>query len=70
MSNQPKGIKQSKISLNTPPNCRSPQMPFSGPVILPLDPVIVLYFTELLKDILKTVKKASGTIDTSKAIKP
>ena len=58
------------MSLDTPLNYRNPQMSFSGPVILLLDPVTVLYFTKLLKDVLKTAKKVSGVTDTSKTTKP
>ena len=42
-------------------------MPLSSPVILPLDLVTVIYFAELLKDVLKAVKVILSTIDTSKA---
>ena len=69
MSNQSKAIKQSKVSLDTPPSCGSPQMPLSGPVILLLDPVTVLYFVELLKDVLKAAKEVSSATDISKATK-
>ena len=41
-----------------------------GLVILPLEPVTVIYFVELLKDILNIIKAISGTIDTPKAIEP
>ena len=41
-----------------------------GPVIPPLDLVIVFYFVELLEDILKVVKATLSVIDTFKATKP
>ena len=70
MSNQSKAIKQSKVSLDTSPSCKNSQIFFSGPVILSLDPVIVFYFVELLKDILKAAKEVFGAIDTPKTTEP
>ena len=48
------------MSLDTPPSCKSPQMPLSSLVIPPLDLVTILHLTELLKDVLKAVKKVSN----------
>ena len=45
-------------------------MPFFSLVIPLLDLVTVLYFTELLRDVLKAVKVTLSTTDTLKAIKP
>jgi len=70
MSSQSKIIKPYKMSPDTPPSCRSLQTPLSSPIILPLDPATALYLTELLKDVLKTIKVTSGTIDTPKATEP
>jgi hypothetical protein len=67
MLNQPKVIKQPKVSLDTPPSYGSPQTPLSSPVIPPLDPVTVLHLAELLKDVLKVVKEVSSATDTPKA---
>jgi len=41
-----------------------------GLVILPLEPVTVIYFVKLLKDVLNIAKIISGAIDIFKAIKP
>ena len=70
MSSQSKIIKPYKMSPDTPLSCKSLQTSLSSPVILPLDPAIALYFVELLKDILKTIKVTSSAIDTFKATKP
>ena len=45
-------------------------MLFFSLVILPLNPVTIIYLAELLKDILKAVKIILSTIDTLKATKP
>ena len=70
MSNQPKTIKPYKVSPDTPPSCGSPQTPLSSPVILPSDPVTILYLMELLKDVLKAVKATPSATDSPKATEP
>ena len=58
------------MSLDTPLSCGNPQTPLSNPIIPPLDLVTVLYFAELLKDVLKVVKATPSAIDTFKATEP
>jgi len=70
MLNQPKVIKQLKISPNTTLSRRILQTPLSSLVIPPLDLVTAIYLIELLKDVLKAVKAIPSAIDTPKTTKP
>ena len=54
------------MSLDTPLSYKSLQTPLSSLVILPLDPVTILYLIELLKDVLKVVKATPNATDTPK----